>query len=225
LTGFGGHVRKGRRFVKKAQNAKQLPLFNAETTWFHVFRHMIESGDAAKMGGSTFLLYCTVKSYTNWSTGRSFPGIELLTEKTGLSKSQVLRCLKTLCDMEYITVEKVGRNNRYTLREKVSIVDSEGRPAATAMWDYLPSTVEAARAELKNFLMSGDATGAKFVNIESLTINLNVQNISGKGQGNQILFDPEKYPFAKHLVAKAQKARETLARQARKATSGGDSDE
>jgi len=183
----------------------QLPLFQAETTWFHIFRHMIDSGDAAKMGGSAFLVYCVVKSYTNWSTGRSFPGIELIAEKTQLSKRQVIRCLETLREMEYVTVEKHKRSNQYTLREKVTITDPEGRPAASAMWDYLPSTVEAARAELKNFLMSGDAAGAKIVNIESLTINVNIQN--NARDGNQYMVDPEKYPNVKHLVAQAEEAR------------------
>lgn len=184
---------------------KQMPLLEAETTWFHVFRHMIDSGDAAKMGGSAFLVYCTVKSFTNWSTGRSFPSIDTITTKTGMSKSQVLRCLKTLQEMEYVTVEKMGRNNRYTLREKIAVTDGEGRPAASVAWDYLPSTVEAARSELKNFLMTGDAAGAKIVNIESLTIIVN--NQVNAGNGNQFMLDPEKYPNVKHLVAQAEHVR------------------
>jgi hypothetical protein len=192
--------------TSEKQKEKQLPLLQAETTWFHVFRHMIESGDAAKMGGTAFLVYCVVKSYTNWSTGRSFPGVELIAEKTKLSTRQVIRCLDVLREMEYVTVEKIGRNNRYTLREKVSIVDNEGRPAATAMWDYLPSTVEAARAELKNFLMSGDTAGAKIVHIENLTLNVNIQNIA-RGDGHVHTIDPKQYPYAEHLVAKSLKAR------------------
>ena len=179
---------------------KQAPLLQAETTWFHIFRHMIASGDMAKMGALSFAVYAAVKAYCNWSTGMSFPKIELICEKTGLSKSQVIRSLKILEGMGYLTVERKGRQNLYTLREKITIEDGDGRPAAEAGWDYLPSTVEAARAELKNFLMSGDAAGAKIVNIEHLTINVNVQNIA-QGDGHQYNVDPDKYPNVKHLVA------------------------
>lgn len=153
---------------------EQLPLLQAETSWFHVFKSMIEGGDAAKMGGTTFLIYAVIKAHTNWSTGRSFPTIETIMEKAGVSKETVLRSLKTLEKMDYIRKEKVGRVNAYTLREKVSFEDNEGRPQAVAMWDYLPSTVKAAQAELKNFIMTGKATDNKIIHIESATFNVQV---------------------------------------------------
>ena len=184
---------------------KQQPLLQAETTWFHVFRHMIESGDMAHMGGSAFMIYSTVKAYTNWDTGVSFPSLELLCEKTGLSKSQTLRCLHTLETMGYIVKEKVGRSNTYTLREKIVINDHEGRPAAAATWDYLPNGVREAQAELKNFLMTGDAADAKVVHIQNLTININTQVINDSAVGTQI--NSEKYPHIKDLVKKLETAR------------------
>lgn len=148
-------------------------LLQAETTWFHVFRSMIDKGDAAKMGGTTFLVYAVIKAHTNWSTGRSFPTIETIMEKAGVKKDTVIRSLKTLEDMGYLRKEKSGRANVYTLREKVTVDDSEGRPQAVALWDYLPNTVKAAQAELKNFVMTGEATDYKVIHIE--TLNLNVQ--------------------------------------------------
>lgn len=153
--------------------SKQLPLLQAETTWFHIFRAMIESGDAGKMGGTCFLVYAVVKAHTNWSTGRSFPSIETIVKKANVSKETVIRSLKTLEDMGYITREKRGRQNCYTLREKVQIDDDKGRPAAVAMWDYLPSTVKAAQAELKNFVLTGEATDFKVIHVN--TLNLNIQ--------------------------------------------------
>jgi DNA-binding transcriptional ArsR family regulator len=155
-----------------ADEKEQFELFRAETTWFHVFRSMIEGGDMAKMGGNAFMVYATIKAHTNFSTGRAFPGIELLMEKTGISKSQVLRELKTLEEMGYITRTKQGRNNVYTLREKVGISDDYGRPVAAASWDYVPDGVKGAVADLKHVLMTGDFAGAKIVNIERLTVNV-----------------------------------------------------
>jgi DNA-binding transcriptional ArsR family regulator len=145
--------------------------FQAETTWFHIFRSMIESGDAAKMGGNAFLVYCIIKGHTNFKTGRAWPGIDLIMEKAGLSKSQVLRELDSLEEMKYITRTREGRKNVYTLREKVGITDEKGRPVADATWDYVPDGVKGAVADIKNVIMSGEFDGAKVINIENLTIN------------------------------------------------------
>lgn len=156
----------------------QQELFQAETTWFHIFKTMIDSGDAAKMGGTTFLVYSVIKAHTNYSTGRSFPAHETIAEKSGISIEQVKRCINKLIEMEYVTKGKQGRSNVYTLREKVQVLDGAGRPSAVATWDYLPSTVKAAMADLKNVLMSGDLGGAKIVHIERLQINIGNHNVN-----------------------------------------------
>jgi DNA-binding transcriptional ArsR family regulator len=165
------------------KEAAQIEMFNAETTWFHIFRAMIENGDMAKMRPNAFAVYCVIKAHTNFSTGRSFPSLELIAEKTGISLAQVKRELKTLEDMGYVTKEKKGRSNLYQLREKVEIQDAYGRPQAVATWDYLPSGVQAAIADLKNVMVSGDLNGARVVHIERLVVNMNT------GSGTQINLD------------------------------------
>lgn len=152
---------------------KQIEMFQAKTTWFHVFNAMVESGDVAKIGPHALTVYLIVKSYTNWKSGVSFPAVETIAEKSGMSQRQVLRCLPVLVEHGYLEKQKVGRRNVYTLREKVQFADGEGRPSAVATWDYLPSAVEAARAELKKFMVSGEV--GQIVNIE--TLNLNIQMI------------------------------------------------
>jgi len=152
------------------KKTNQQELFKAETTWFHVFKSMIDSGDLANMTGSELKVYLVVKSFTNFSTGRSFPAIENIAESSGLSASQVTRALRKLEANDYIRIEKKGRRNHYTLREKVDCVDDTGRPAAVATWDYIPQGVTAAQAELKNFLASG--VDGKIINIERLTLNV-----------------------------------------------------
>lgn len=88
--------------------AAQTELFNAETTWFHIFRTMIANGDTAKMGPHAFTVYAVIKAHTNFSTGRAFPSIELISEKSGISVAQIKRELKTLEEMDYVTKEKKG---------------------------------------------------------------------------------------------------------------------
>lgn len=155
-----------------SQNTAQAELFQAETTWFHVFKTMVDSGDVAKMGPHAVAVYLVIKSHTNFSTGRAFPALETIAEKSGVSLAQVKRELKTLEAFGYVTIEKKGRSNNYTLREKVQISDGAGRPSAVATWDYLPSGVGQAVAELKRVIMTGDLAGASIVNIERLVVNV-----------------------------------------------------
>lgn len=150
----------------------QSELFEAQTQWFHIFKAMIDSGDLAKLPGSSVKVYMVVKAHTNFQTGQAFPSIETIAEKSGLSTVQVMRELKTLEKFGYITKTKQGRNNIYTLREKVEITDEHGRPTAVATWDYLPSSVKHAVADLKNVMLTGDLAGAKIVHIERLQVNV-----------------------------------------------------
>lgn len=151
----------------------QQELFEAQTHWFHVFKTMIDSGDVAKMGPHAATTYLVIKAHTNYATGHSFPQLETIAAKAGISLAQVKREIKTLEQLGYITKSRVGRRNEYRLREKVEIIGDNGRPAAVATWDYLPSTVKHAVADLKHVLITGDLAGAKVVHIERLQLNVN----------------------------------------------------
>lgn len=163
----------------------QQELFKAETTWFHVFKDMIDSGDVSKMGPFAFTVYAVIKAHTNFSTGHAFPAIETISEKSGISIAQVKREMKLLVEHGYITKEKSGRHNVYRLREKVQITGEDGNPAAVATWDYLPSSVQHAVADLKNVMISGDIAGAKIVHIERLNVQINTGNNNSITQINE----------------------------------------
>lgn len=162
----------------KKTSPKNDEVFEAETNWFHIFKAMIDRGDVAKMGGTVFTVYAVVKSYTNWSTGKAFPGLELIAEKSGVNKRTVIRALSTLEEMGYIVREqKIGKVNKYRLREQVPI-SHEGRPVAVATWDYMPSIIGEAHAELKNFLSTGLDNG-RIINIENLNLTINIAGAGG----------------------------------------------
>jgi DNA-binding transcriptional ArsR family regulator len=165
--------------------AEQEDLFKAETSWFHVFKDMIDNGDMARLDGSAIKVYLVVKSYTNFATGHAFPAVELVGEKAGLSRPQVMRCLKSLEDAGYITRGKSGRKNLYTLREKVMINDADGRPQAVATWDYIPNNVKTAMAELRHAVISGEMLDGKIIHIENLFLNMNIAN----GDSTQVNFN------------------------------------
>lgn len=152
---------------------QQRELFKAGTTWIHIFRDMVYSGEMAKLGPYAWGVYCVIKAYTDFQTGNSLPSIELIAEKSQISISQVKRALKTLEDEGYLLREKKGRSSHYTLREKLEIRDAEGIPQAIATWDYAPTGVQAAIADLKNVLITGDFAGAKIVQINTLHVQVN----------------------------------------------------
>lgn len=169
----------------------------AETSWFHVFKTMIESGDVANIGPYAFTVYCIIKAHSNFKTGESFPSVELIATKSGISVAQVKRELKTLESAGYIAKEKRGRFNRYTLREKVEIQDDQGRPAAIATWDYLPSGVKEAMDEIKNVLMTGDFGSAKIVQIEKIELQVNINHVSDGG----VVINAHKSPIGDETLA------------------------
>lgn len=144
----------------------------AETQWFHVFKDMVDSGDLAKLAGSSIKVYLAIKAHANYSHGASFPGVDLLAKEAGLSSVQVMRCLKELEDSGYLSKTKVGRSNVYKLREKITILDDNEQKTAVATWDYVPSAVKNAVADLKNVILTGDLAGAKIVTIQKLLVQV-----------------------------------------------------
>lgn len=180
----------------------QEELFTATTTWFHIFKDMIDNGDMAKIDGSAIKCYLVIKSFTNFSTGRAFPALETIAEKSGISLAQVKRSIKQLEEFGYIAKRKDGRHNVYTLREKVLIASGDGRPEAVATWDYLPSTVQQAVADLKNVLVTGELAGAKIVHIERLQVQINNGDHNIQINEADILAFAEKNPAMFDKLAK-----------------------
>lgn len=137
------------RYLDEKSHQERL---SAETQWFHVFPAMINNGDVAKMGPHAAIVYVVIKAHAHYDHGRAFPALETIAEKSGVSLAQVKRAIKVLEELSYITKTKSGRHNVYRLREKINLLGKDGQPTAIATWDYLPSTVKYAVAELNGQL-------------------------------------------------------------------------
>lgn len=164
------------------RNAQKLEIAKAETFWVHMFKAMIDSGEAAKMGATAFLVYTVIKSHADYNTGDAFPGLEVIAEKAGITTRQVMRELRKLEQMGYVRKYRVGRKSHYQLREKIPIRDRLGNLTAVATWDYVPKGVRAAVDELKHLVVTGVFESASVVNIERL--NIQVNNSPGNTQFN-----------------------------------------
>ena len=137
-----------------------------------MLKTMIDSGDAAEMGGTTFLIYAVIKSHSNFRTGQAFPAIETIAGKAKITGRQVITCIKKLEEMGYISKQKKGRQNHYTLREKVHILDDEGRLSGIVSWPYIPCANTEAIREVKNYILSGEHNGS-IIHIERLYLQIN----------------------------------------------------
>ena len=164
--------------------SEQADLFATETRWFHVLKTMIDAGEVAKMGAHAFLVYCVIKSHSNFQTGRAFPGVDLISEKSGMSVRQVVRELKTLEKLGHLTKIRVGRSNDYYLRERVEITDRQGEVVAHATWDYMPNMFKHAIEDLKKVVLRGDLGSAQVVHIERLQVEIKQLVV---GDNNQVV--------------------------------------
>ena len=59
------------------------------------------------------LVYVAIKRYMNKDTMEAFPSLVLISEKTGASIPTIREAIKTLIDLNYITVRKDGRKQVY----------------------------------------------------------------------------------------------------------------
>jgi hypothetical protein len=168
--------------TKKAP-IEQSELFKTDVGWFHIFKELIRNKTWAKLSSNSKSLYPVIKAYANHKSGEAFPSIDTLQEFSGLARASVVKALKEL-EAEGLLAKSgaAGRHNNYSLIEKFEVTDSDGRPAASVSFDYMPALVGDAVAELKNFMAKGMTMpdgGTQFIKIENLTLNI-TQNIVDK---------------------------------------------
>lgn len=158
---------------------QKMQLYHADTSWFHFFRDMADNGDLARLSGSTVKVYLVLKSYTHFATGDAFPEIQTIAIKSGLSESQVIRCLKNLVAAGFLRKTRTGRKNTYRMYEKVSIVDDSGKTTAVATWEYQPQMTKQTVAELKQMMRIGKLKQTPVIHIDNVQLQINTGNAIG----------------------------------------------
>ena len=169
---------------------EQSELFKTDIGWFHIFKELIRNKTWARLSSNSKSLYPVIKAYANHNSGEAFPSIDTLQEFSGIARASVMKALKEL-ESEGLLAKSgaAGRHNNYSLIEKFEVTDSEGRPAASVSFDYMPALVSDAVAELKNFMATGMTTPdgkLQFVKIENLTLNITHNNIENQNIDKQL---------------------------------------
>ena len=162
--------------MAKKSPIEQSELFKTDIGWFHIFKELIRNKTWARLSSNSKSLYPVIKAYANHKSGEAFPSIDTLQEFSGLARASVVKALKEL-EAEGLLAKSgaAGRHNNYSLIEKFEVTDSEGRPAASVTFDYMPALVGDAVAELRNFMAKGMTMPdgkTQFIKIENLTLNI-----------------------------------------------------
>jgi biotin operon repressor len=161
----------------------QSELFKTDVTWFHIFKEIIRNKTWARLSSNSKSLYPVIKAHINWESGSAFPSLDTLQEYSGLSRPSITKALKELEKEGLLLKQSKGRNSSYTVVEKFSVKDGEGRPAASVSFDYLPAYIGDAVTELKNFVAQGLTLPdgkTNFIKIDNLVLNI------AHGGGNAI---------------------------------------
>ena len=172
--------------------------------WFHIFRSMFMSGDAAEMGGSCFLVYCCIKSRINYNSGRTFPSIETIAKDCGFNRKTVMKYLNKLEDMGYL--KRIGtkhRSNTYKIVEKIKFEgkDQDGQIVPMdAEFDYLPKGVSKAVNDIRNVMIKGALPGGSVVHIKNMTIN--VQILPNATKATQVTIDSPRSKATQEMIEK-----------------------
>jgi DNA-binding transcriptional regulator YhcF (GntR family) len=141
-----------------------------DTSWFATFRAMFAQGTVAKIGAVAYCVYSCIKSHADFHDGLSIPSQKEIARETGLSERAVQKSLKILEEHGLIEWSKEWKHNVYRLKERMLVEDKR----AIISWTYLPAALRQARQEIHKFLMTGDYSGAKVVNIERLEVTINI---------------------------------------------------
>lgn len=107
------------------------------------------------MPPSAFKIYMVIKIHVNYVTGIAFPGIRTISERAGLSISQVQRGIKSLESAGYLIKNRDGRKNNYLILERTAIYDKSGLPTHIVSWVFKPANHAEVRIELKQLEQYG----------------------------------------------------------------------
>lgn len=161
---------------------QQGELFEVDASWFHVFRDFVISGQLASMSGSSTKVYLVIRAYANPASGNSFPSVETIAEKTGLSEAQVKRELVALEQGGHINKRKDGRRNVYQLLDKWPIKNSATGEVVrrVEVVPYIPKMVEAITRKLKAAIDNGTIPSSGIINLNlNMPVTINVANEGG----------------------------------------------
>ena len=126
-----------------------------DTSFTTTQRDLYSSGLVASIGVHAFAVWGAIKHHADFNSGVAWPSIKRLCDLTGLSPMTVQRALKTLVDNHLLRIEKRGRSNLYTAREKMSLKVG-GVAVCSVVVDYCPARLRKTLPRLQGLVEGTD---------------------------------------------------------------------
>ncbi|MGV0949610.1 MAG: helix-turn-helix domain-containing protein [Azonexus sp.] len=126
-----------------------------DTSFTTTQRDLYTSGLVASIGVNAFAVWGAIKHHADYNSGVSWPSIKRLCELTGLANLTVQRSLKTLVESKLLRIEKRGRSNLYTARERMNLSVGDV-PVCTVVVDYAPARLRKTLPRIKGLVEGTD---------------------------------------------------------------------
>ena len=153
------------------------------------------------MGGSCFLLWCCMRTYSDFNTGVAYPSVETLSKKLRQTPKSTHNQLKKLIEGGYVEKKQSGGKNFYRIIDKFKatemITDDEDTELDSA---YVPELFTKRMSALKKFRSSEitpDELRALGVNVsipQTVVNNFFIKGNNNKITNNQVIIQKQETP-------------------------------
>lgn len=160
---------------------KQRELFVWDKRFIKVLHSLITSGQLADLQPLAFSVLCVIRAYVPIDGISSFPSVELIAEKTGVSRSSVYKAIDALIRLGWIEKTKSGRKNVYRVQEKYVLKSTEplDRPDEVALTPYGALQSKQHEPDIDVYAKTGRLPEGSIVQIEKININLTIVQDGG----------------------------------------------
>lgn len=137
-----------------------------DTSFTTMRRDMFTSGLAAQIGGNAFIVWCAIKYFADYSTGKAWPGMRAIAEKVGLSLGSVKNAIDTLEEAKLVRVIQTHNRTRgqtYVATERL-LVTVGNTVLCTIVLDYVPSHLPSTLQAIEQAIKEGKPHPKAFAN-------------------------------------------------------------
>lgn len=126
-----------------------------DPTYLTTQRDFFESGLAAKIGSSAFMILCAIKAHADFRSGVCRPSIRRLMALTGFASATVQNAIDQLQKNKLLHIQKMGRQNRYIAREHL-LVKIGDLKICTIIISYIPANLQQQFRQINDALLLGE---------------------------------------------------------------------
>lgn len=152
--------------MKRKPSPSITPGPDMDISYFTVPRDMVASGLIAGIGPYAFLVWCVLKYFADYASGKSWPGIRRIAEVCQIAPDTVNKSILTLEEAGLVRVTRLPRKNEYYPKDCITIKDECGRRIKMVSINYTPTTLREKHKLLKASVQSNSQDPAIWNGVE-----------------------------------------------------------